>query len=185
MENQIEIQQLLELDVQTLQTLEQCENSLTQLSDAQDNCARTSVSAGKYAILYGIKCGFVCLRAKEIAPDGQFGDWLEAQSQRIGRGLTTLRYWMKCAWQVSINKLDIANPTIKSMLDMYEAAGIVPERERKQSGSEIEDKPKLPWSPLKFSTRVEQWTKEQAMDFIYEFDRAAQFVRALKVQFGL
>ena len=96
----------------------------------------------------------------------------------------TATRWMKLAKITNVLDL-ISNPNIKNISDAYRATGILPEPEPKQGGGETEDKPKLPWSPLKFSTRIEQWTKEQAMDFIYEFDRAAQFVRALRMEFGL
>jgi hypothetical protein len=188
MENQIEIQQLLELDVQTLETLEQCSQALARASAAADQYAGQAVSAGKSAIMYAIKGGGICLRAKELCEHGDFLPWLQQQSEIIGRGLATLRFWMKCATAQMSKNLDISDPNIKSVSDMYRAVGILPEPEAKQPNGETgetEDKPKLPWSPLKFSTRVEQWTKEQAMDFIYEFDRAAQFVRALKLEFGL
>jgi hypothetical protein len=90
---------------------------------------------------------------------------------------------MKLA-KTNLDSLLEANP--KGLQDAYKIVIHRLEDKAKEGDvGETEDKPKLPWSPLKFSTRVEQWTKEQAMDFIYEFDRAAQFVRALKVEFGL
>jgi hypothetical protein len=116
-------------------------------------------------------------------PHGEFLPWLKKCADEQGRSIVTLNKWMRLANK----KLDfyLGNDNVKGINDAYKLTGIIPEPDRKQSQGETEDKPKLPWSPLKFSTRVEQWTKEQAMDFIYEFDRAAQFVRALKVEFGL
>ena len=121
-------------------------------------------------------------KAKDLVPHGEFLQWLEVNAPDISR--MTASKWMKLA-NVNARLHLLDNPDIKTITDAYRATGILPEPEPKQDTGEIEDKPKLPWSPLKFSTRVEQWTKEQAMDFIYEFDRAAQFVRALKVEFGI
>jgi len=143
--------------------------------------AASAVGYAQIAIRFAHKAGTIMLRAKEILPHGEFMKWLDEHSDITH--MTATR-WMKLAKITNVLDL-ISNPNIKNISDAYRATGILPEPEPKEHSGETEDKPKLPWSPLKFSTRVEQWTKEQAMDFIYEFDRAAQFVRALKLEFGL
>jgi hypothetical protein len=175
------VQQVLELDVQTLNTAEDCSRQLKIAADEANRMAASAVGYAQIAIKFAHKAGTIMLRAKEILPHGEFMKWLDEHSDITH--MTATR-WMKLAKITNVLDL-ISNPNIKNISDAYRATGILPEPEPKQSTGEIEDKPKLPWSPLKFSTRVEQWTKEQAMDFIYEFDRAAQFVRALKMEFGL
>lgn len=184
MENQIEVQQLLELDVQTLETLDQCSEALGRVSEQVDAHAAESVTHAKSGIMYALKGGLICLRAKEISEHGQYGEWLNDQASKYGRSPATLYNWIKLAKFQKFGNLNA--PDYKNLSDAYRAIGVLPEPEPKQGGtSETDAKVKLPWSPLKFSTRIEQWTKEQAMDFIYEFDRAAQFVRALRMEFGL
>jgi hypothetical protein len=178
------VQQVLELNVQTLETAEQCAEQLKVAAGEANKMAASAVGYGQMAIRYAIKAGEIMLRAKEILPHGEFMPWLESHIPALDISIPTATRWMKLAKSSSVMNL-LNNPNIKTITDAYRATGILPEPEPKQVGGETEDNPKLPWSPLKFSTRVEQWTKEQAMDFIYEFDRAAQFVRALKVEFGL
>jgi hypothetical protein len=122
----------------------------------------------------------VCLKAKELLPHGDFQTWLETNAG--DRGYRTLARWMKLA-KVSLVSL-LAEANVKSLTDAYVATGILPEPEHKEGGGGG-DKNKLPWHPLKFSTRIDDWTKEAAADFVYEFDRAAQFVRTLRMEFGL
>lgn len=180
------VQSLLDLDVQQLQTLDQCAEALSQLSAEQDKYAKQAVSAVRAAIMHGIKCGDVCLRGKEIAQHGEFVFWLEQQSQKIGRSVATLYYWMKMAkFQKTGNLLD--NPTIKTLTDAYRHIGALPEPEPKPTteGTGESDKVKLAWSPIKFSTRIDDWTKEQALDWLYEYDRMSQWARQLRMEFGL
>jgi hypothetical protein len=176
------VQQVLELNVQTLETADQCAEQLKLAAGEANKMAASAVGYGQMAIRYAIKAGEIMNHAKEILPHGEFLPWLESCGAEVSQ--PTAWRWMRMANHSRMNNL-LTNPNIKTMTDAYRATGILPEPEPKQDTGEIEDKPKLPWSPLKFSTRVEQWTKEQAMDFIYEFDRAAQFVRALKMEFGL
>jgi len=90
---------------------------------------------------------------------------------------------MKLA-KVNLNALLNENP--KGLQDAYKVAGVLPEPEPKEgSTSETESKEKLPWAPIKFVTHIDKWTKERALDFLYEVDRANQFARTLRVQFGL
>ncbi len=178
------VQQVLELNVQTLETADQCAEQLKVAAGEANKMAAAAVGYGQMAIRYAIKAGEIMNKAKDILPHGEFLPWLAMQLQTCDVAERTAYKWMKLAkLHIGANLMD--NPDIKTITDAYRATGILPEPEPKQATGEIEDKPKLPWSPLKFSTRVEQWTKEQAMDFIYEFDRAAQFVRALKMEFGL
>ena len=176
------VQQVLDLNVQTLKTADQCAEQLKLAAGEANKMAASAVGYGQMAIRYAIKAGEIMNKAKEIVPHGEFESWLE--SCGVDVSYQTCNRWMKLAKLSHVRDL-MNNPDIKTITDAYRATGILPEPEPKQATGEIEDKPKLPWSPLKFSTRVEQWTKEQAMDFIYEFDRAAQFVRALKMEFGL
>jgi hypothetical protein len=176
------LQQVLDLNVQTLETADQCAEQVRPACTGANTSAATAVGYGQLAIRYAIKAGEIMNKAKELVPHGEFLAWLETNAPDISR--MTATKWMKLA-NVNARLHLLDNPDIKTITDAYRATGILPEPEPKQGGGETEDKPKLPWSPLKFSTRVEQWTKEQAMDFIYEFDRAAQFVRALKLEFGL
>jgi len=184
MENQIEVQQLLELDVQTLETLDQCSEALDRLDEQQTQYAGQAVKSGKLAILYAVKEGEVLCRGRAIAKHGEFGPWLATQAERLQRSARTLDYWMKLSHSQLIANV-ISNPNIKGLTSAYVAAGILPEPEPKPEGEGDKDKAKLPWSPLKFSTRIDDWTKEAALDWLYEYDRAAQWARALRVQFGL
>lgn len=178
------VQQVLDLNVQTLETADQCADQLKVAAGEANKMAASAVGYGQMAIRYAIKAGEIINKAKDIVPHGDFLPWLQPLLPALNVTERTARNWMKLANRQNISDL-MGNPDIKTITDAYRATGILPEPEPKQGGGETEDKPKLPWSPLKFSTRIEQWTKEQAMDFIYEFDRAAQFVRALRMEFGL
>jgi hypothetical protein len=184
MQNQIEVQQLLELDVQTLETLDQCSEALNHVSAQADKYAEQAVSAGKSAIGYALKGGSICLRAKEIADHGQFLPWMNEQAEKCGRSIETLYRWMRMA-KLSLMTNLMASPGVKGLTDAYIATGILPEPEPKRDNGETQDKAKLPWSPLKFSTRIDDWTKEAALDWLYEYDRAGQWARALRMEFGL
>jgi transposase-like protein len=184
MENQIQVQQLLELDVQTLETLDQCSDAFGRVSQAADDHAGKAVSLGKAAIMYAVKGGLICLRAKELCDHGQFGDWKEEQCRKYGRSPQTLERWMKLAKSSLMRNL-LEDPKYKGLTDAYIATGLLPEPEPKAEAETDKDKAKLPWSPLKFSTRIDDWTKEAALDWLYEYDRAGQWARALRMQFGL
>jgi hypothetical protein len=144
--------------------------------------AALAVGYGQMAIRYAIKAGEIMNRAKDILPHGDFLAWV---SKCCEVSEPTVRRWMRLANQSRLTDL-LSNPNIKTITDAYRATGILPEPEPKPEGSETDkDKVKLPWSPLKFSTRIDEWTKEAALDWLYEYDRAAQWARALRVQFGL
>lgn len=182
----VEVQQLLELDVRTLETLEQCSEALGQVSAAADEYAGKAVTLGKFAIQYALKGGHICLRAKEIAPHGEFEAWLDKQAELYARSRTTIRRWMVLAKKSLMTDL-LADPDIKGLQDAYIATGMLPEPEPKPTievGGES-DKVKLAWSPIKFSTRIDDWTKEQALDWLYEYDRMSQWARQLRMEFGL
>jgi hypothetical protein len=181
MQNEL-IQQVLDLNVQTLETPDQCAEQLKVAAGEANKMAASAVGYGQMAIRYAVKAGEIMNKAKELVPHGEFESGLE--SCGVDVSYQTCNRWMKLAKLSHVRDL-MSNPDIKTITDAYRATGILPEPEPKQDTGETEDKPSLPWRPLKFSTRMEQWTKEQAMDFIYEFDRAAQFVRALRMEFEL
>jgi hypothetical protein len=141
--------------------------------------AASAVGYGQMAIRYAIKAGDIMNKAKEIVPHGEFEKWLESCGTDVA--YITCYRWMKLAKLSHVKDL-MDNPDIKTITDAYRATGILPEPEPKEIG-DTPDKPRLPWHPLKFSTKMEEWTKDQAMDFIYEFDRAAAFVRSLRQRF--
>lgn len=147
--------------------------------------ASSAVGYGQMAIRYAIKAGAIMNRAKEILPHGEFGSWQEKQCEAIGITDRTSRKWMVLAIR-NVDSDLLANPTIKGLQDAYTATGILPEPEPKAApeGGES-DKAKLAWSPIKFSTRIDDWTKEQALDWLYEYDRMSQWARQLRMEFSL
>jgi len=179
------VQQVLDLDVQTLETADACAEHLKLAAGEANKMAASAVGYGQMAIRYAIKAGEIMNRAKDILPHGDFLPWLHMQIEVVQIAERSAYRWMKMANSpIVANLLD--NPDIKTITDAYRATGILPEPEPKQdSGESDKDKAKLPWSPLKFSTRIDDWTKEAALDWLYEYDRAAQWARALRVQFGL
>lgn len=96
----------------------------------------------------------------------------------------TLNKWMRLAKK----KLDfyLNHENVKGINDAYKLTGIIPEgvKEHAQETGES-DKVKLAWSPIKFSTRIDDWTKDQALDWLYEYDRMSQWARTLRMEFGL
>jgi hypothetical protein len=149
--------------------------------------AASAVGYGQMAIRFAIKAGEVMNRAKEIIPHGEFGLWLDKQLETLEVAQMTAYRWMKMA-KLSrlVNFLD--SPNIKTITDAYRATGILPEPEPKptaEGGTGESDKVKLAWSPIKFSTRIDDWTKEQALDWLYEYDRMSQWARQLRMEFSL
>jgi hypothetical protein len=133
------------------------------------------------AIRHAWNAGTVANKAKEIVPHGTFMPWVEENSG--GRGYFTINKWMKLA-KFDLDQILSGSP--KGLQDAYKITGILPEPESKAETEEGEkEKNKLPWSPLRFSTRIDDWTKEQAMDWLYEYDRAGQWARSLRMEFGL
>ena len=122
-------------------------------------------------------------KGKEIVPHGEFENWMESCGVNVS--LQTCQRWMKLAKASHVRDL-LGNPDIKTMTDAYRATGILPEPEPKTTieGGES-DKAKLAWSPIKFSTRIDDWTKDQALDWLYEYDRMRQWARQLRMEFGL
>lgn len=152
---------------------------MKRCADEADKCAAFAQAGADLAIRHAWNAGTVCNRAKDILPHGEFMPWLESNAGE--RGYWTLNRWMKLA-KFDLGQILGGGP--KGLKDAYIATGILPEPEAKD-GPTGHAKSPMPWHPLKFSTKLNEWTKEQALDFIYEFDRAAQFVRALKMEFGV
>jgi hypothetical protein len=176
------VQQVLDLNVQTLETADQCAEQLRVAAGEANKMAASAVGYAQMAIRIAIKAGQIMTRAKELVGHGNFYSWLEINASMITP--RTAANWMRLANQKNVSDL-LDNPNIKNISDAYRATGILPEPEPKPEGEGDKDKVKLPWSPLKFSTRIDDWTKEAALDWLYEYDRAAQWARALRVQFGL
>jgi len=182
MENQL-VQQVLDLNVQTLETADQCAEQLKLAAGEANKMAASAVGYGQMAIRYAIKAGEIMNKAKELVPHGGFKQWLE--SCGVDVSYQTCNRWMKLAKLSHVRDL-MDNPDIKTITDAYRATGILPDPEPRESGTgETDNKTKLPWSPLKFSTRIDEWTKEAALDWLYEYDRAGQWARALRMEFGL
>ena len=147
--------------------------------------AASAVGYGQMAIRYAIKAGEIMNHAKEILPHGEFLPWLESCGAEVSQ--PTAWRWMRMANHSRVNNL-LTNPNIKTMTDAYRATGILPEPEPKpttEGGNGESDKAKLAWSPIKFSTRIDDWTKDQALDWLYEYDRMSQWARQLRMEFGL
>ena len=145
--------------------------------------AASAVGYAQIAIRFAHKAGTIMLRAKEILPHGEFMKWLDEHSDITH--MTATR-WMKLAKITNVLDL-ISNPNIKNISDAYRATGILPEPEPKPTteGNGESDKVKLAWSPIKFSTRIDDWTKEQALDWLYEYDSMSQWARQLRMEFSL
>jgi hypothetical protein len=182
--NEIEVQQLLELDVQKLETLEQCSEALDRLDEQQTEYAGQAVKSGKLAILYAVKEGEVLCRGRAIAQHGEFGPWLALQSDRLQRSSSTLEYWMKLSKSQLIGNM-ISNPDIKGLTSAYVAAGILPEPEPKPEGEGDKDKPPFSLSFRTVYRLPSEWNRDAAKDFLYEFDRLARLAMQLKTEFGL
>jgi hypothetical protein len=148
--------------------------------------AASAVGYGQMAIRYAIKAGDIMNKAKDIVPHGEFLPWLATQLQTCDVAERTVYKWMKLAkLHIGANLMD--NPDIKTITDAYRATGILPEPDPKPTtqGNGESDKVKLAWSPIKFSTRIDDWTKEQALDWLYEYDRMSQWARQLRMEFSL
>jgi len=182
--DEIEVQQLLELNPQDLNTLNECSDALGQLSALADTEARNAVTAGKAAIRYAAKGGAVCNRAKEIAQHGEFLPWLAQQSEKFGREQATLYRWMKLAKLSLLINLE-SQPDVKSITDAYRATGILPEPEPKPEGEGDKDKPPFSLSFRTVYRLPSEWNRDAAKDFLYEFDRLARLAMQLKTEFGL
>ena len=178
------VQQVLDLDVRTLETADACAEQLKVAAGEANKMAASAVGYGQMAIRYAIKAGEIMNRAKDILPHGEFLQWI-AKCCDVSEH--TVRRWMRLANQSRLSDL-LASPDIKSITDAYRATGILPEPEPKpitEGGTGEADRVKLAWSPIKFSTRIDDWTKEQALDWLYEYDRMSQWARQLRMEFSL
>jgi hypothetical protein len=183
--NELTVQQLLELDVQSLNSLDECADALSHCATEADGQTRLAVTAIKASMLYAIKGGYICLRARALAKHGEFGPWLEAQAAKFGRGPSTLQNWMKLSKAQEIGNL-IENPDLKGLTAAYIAIGILPEPEPKPEGGEGQKE--RPPFVLSFKTQYRlpsEWQRDAARDFLYEFERLARLAAQLKTEFGL
>jgi len=181
--NEIEVQQLLELDVQKLETLEQCSEALGAISEQVDQHAAQSVTHAKSGIMYALKGGMICLRAKEIAPHGDYGSWIEQQCAKYGRSQATIYNWIKLAKFQKFGNLNA--PDYKNLSDAYRAIGVLPEPEPKPEGEGDKEKPPFSLSFRTVYRLPSEWNRDAAKDFLYEFDRLARLAMQLKTEFGL
>jgi hypothetical protein len=183
--DELTVQQILDFDVQQLETADACAEQLKLAATEANSMAASAVGYGQMAIRYAIKAGAIMNRAKEILPHGEFGSWQEKQCEAIGITDRTSRKWMVLAIR-NVGSDLLANPTIKGLQDAYTATGILPEPEPKQDTEEGE-KEKPPFT-LSFKTQYRlpsEWQRDAARDFLYEFDRLAKLAMQLKTEFGL
>jgi hypothetical protein len=177
------VHEVLDFDVQQLETSEACAEQLKLAVGEANKTAASAVGYGQMAIRYAIKAGEIMNKAKELVPHGEFEQWLldcgvEASYQTCNR-------WMKMA-KLSIVRDLMDNPNIKTITDAYRATGILPDPEPKAGGEEG-DKVKPPFV-LTFKTNykhVTEWQPSDARDFLYEFDRIASLATQLRTEFGL
>jgi hypothetical protein len=183
--NELAVQQILELDVQQLETPDACAEQLKLAAGEANKMAASAVGYGQMAIRYAIKAGEIMNKAKDIVPHGEFLPWLATQLQACDVSERTAYKWMKLAkLHIGANLMD--NPDIKTMTDAYRATGILPEPEPKAEGGEGE-KERPPFT-LSFKTQYHhpsEWQRDAARDFLYEFDRLAKLAMQLKTEFGL
>jgi len=183
--NELIVQQILELDVQQLETADACAEQLKLAAGEANKMAASAVGYGQMAIRYAIKAGEIMHRAKELVAHGEFTPWLENHLPSVEISLPTATRWMKLAKSsIVMNLMD--NPDIKTITDAYRATGILPEPEPKADTGEG-DKVKPPFV-LNFKTdykHASEWSRDAARDFLYEFDRIARTAMQLKTEFGL
>jgi len=145
--------------------------------------AASAVGYGQMAIRYAIKAGVIMNKAKELVPHGEFEQWLESCGTDVS--YITCYRWMKLAKLSHLKDL-MDNPDVKTITDAYRATGILPEPEAKQEG-ETPERERPPFT-LTFKTQwrtTSEWSRDAAMDFLYDFERLAQLARALKSEFGI
>jgi hypothetical protein len=175
----------LAINVQDLETAEACSEHLKTAAGEANKMAASAVGYGQMAIRYAIKAGEIMSRAKEILPHGEFLPWLNAQLDAVGVTERTARRWTVLANRTSVADL-MDNPKVKTITDAYRATGILPEPEQNESGGEGEkEKPSF---TLAFKTRYKhtsEWSRDDARDFLYEFERIAKYAVQLKTEFGL
>jgi hypothetical protein len=183
--NELAVQQILELDVQQLETADACAEQLKLAATEANKMAASAVAYGHMAIRYAIKSGEIMIRAKELLPHGEFLPWLAGILPAIDVSERTGQNWMKLAKTQKFADL-LNNPNIKNISDAYRATGILPEPEPKAEGGEgAKDRPPF---TLSFKTQYRlpsEWQRDAARDFLYEFERLAKLAMQLKTEFGL
>jgi hypothetical protein len=178
------IQQVLDLNVQELETAEACAEQLKLAAGEANKMAAAAVGYGQMAIRYAIKAGEIMHRAKELLAHGEFTPWLENHLPSVEISLPTATRWMKLAKSsIVMNLMD--NPDIKTITDAYRATGILPEPEPKPEGEGDKDKPPFSLSFRTVYRLPSEWNRDAAKDFLYEFDRLARLAVQLKTEFGL
>jgi hypothetical protein len=181
--DELTVQQILDFDVQQLETADACAEQLKLAATEASKMAASAVGYGQMAIRYAIKAGAIMNKAKELVPHGEFEQWLESCGTDVA--YITCYRWMKLAKLSHVKDL-MDNPDIKTITDAYRATGILPEPEPKVEGGESE-KEKPPFV-LSFKTQYRQpseWSRDSARDFLYEFERLAKLASILKTEFGL
>jgi hypothetical protein len=183
--NELTVQQILDFDVQQLETADACAEQLKLAAGEANKMAASAVGYGQMAIRYALKSGAILNRAKDIIPHGEFMPWLQTQTERMEVTERTAQKWMKLAKTNNGSDLMDAHD-IKTITDAYRATGILPEPEPKAEGGEGE-KDRPPFT-LSFKTQYHhpsEWQRDAARDFLYEFDRLAKLAMQLKTEFGL
>jgi hypothetical protein len=179
------VQQVLELNVQQLETADACAEQLKLACHGANTSAASAVGYCQLSIRYALKAGQIMCRAKEILPHGEFLPWLHDLLPVLQIVERSAQRWMKLSNTTSVSDL-MDNPDIKTITDAYRATGILPEPEPKAEGGEGE-KDRPPFT-LSFKTQYRlpsEWQRDAARDFLYEFDRLAKLAMQLKTEFGL
>jgi hypothetical protein len=179
------VQQVLELNVQQLETADACAEQLKLACHGANANAASAVGYGQLAIRYAFKAGQIMNRAKDILPHGEFTPWLDHLLPSLNVTDRTTRRWMQLANRTSVSDL-MDNPDIKTITDAYRATGILPEPEPKVEGGEGEkEKPPFTLAFKCIYKHPSEWSRDAARDFLYEFDRIARTAMQLKTEFGL
>jgi hypothetical protein len=171
------------LDLEICIDADTCAAELKRCADEADRCAALAQAGAELAIRHAWNGGAVCLKAKQIIPHGEFQNWLEVNAAH--RGYRTLARWMKLA-KVSLESLLSENPQLKGLQDAYVCAGVLPEPEAKEdSGESQKERPPYVLSFKSQYSHASEWDRDDAKDFLYEFDRLARLAVELKTEFGL
>jgi hypothetical protein len=181
--NELAVQQILDFDVQQLETPDACAEQLKLAAAEANAMSASAVGYAQMAIRIAIKAGQIMTRAKELVGHGNFYSWLEINASMITP--RTAANWMRLANQKNVSDL-IDNPNIKNISDAYRATGILPEPEPKPEGGEGQKE--RPPFVLSFKTQYRlpsEWQRDAARDFLYEFERLARLAVQLKTEFGL
>lgn len=152
-----------------------CASELKRCADEADRCAAFAQAGAEIAIRHAWNAGAICLKAKEILPHGEFQNWLEENAGE--RGYRTLVKWMKLA-KVNLDALLTENPNLKGLHDAYISAGILPMPEPKEAKKEKFAPPFV--LTFKLNSDISEWSDADARDFMYEFERIANFASSIK-----